>query len=61
MDKKTRDHDSMMQGLNWWGSQLCFVVHITLIQKDAILLWLEFRTVQETEPQNVISIWPPGL
>ena len=56
MDKKTRDHDAMMKGLNWWESQNCFVVHITLIQKDAILLWSEFRTVQETEPQNGISI-----
>ena len=56
MDKKTRDHDAMMKGLNLWGSEHCFVVHITLIQKDAILLWSEFRTVQETEPQNGISI-----
>ena len=24
MDKKTRDHDSMMQGLNWWGIPTLF-------------------------------------
>ena len=56
MDKKTRDHDAMMQGLNWWGIPTLFRCPYNLIQKDAILLWLEFRTVQETEPQNGISI-----
>ena len=24
MDKKTRDHDAMMQGLNWWGIPTLF-------------------------------------
>ena len=61
MDKKTRDHDAMMQGLNWWGIPTLFRCPYNSDSEGCNIALVGVPTVQETEPQNVINIWPPGL
>ena len=56
MDKKTRDHDAMMQGLNWWGIPTLFRCPYNSDSEGCDIALVGVPTVQETEPQNWISI-----